>query len=165
MTNLAAEQLLRRVSRSIAASTAQAFEHLATDLSPRYRVSSMTIRQPPLDLLPATVREVHASYYTTCRADGMLYHSAICTAARRRGWNLVLHGRGEELERAAAALRTPPAEVARFINNLRETLGPPWSGEHRDAFAAALASLSTASRLRLGSRPKPQRAGHHGKAV
>src|SRR6185295_663056 len=75
-----AELLLRQVKRSIAASTALAFDRLAADLSSRYRIASITIRQPPLALLPATVAEVHRSYHVLCRADGMLYHSAICTA-------------------------------------------------------------------------------------
>ena len=79
-----AEDLLRKVNRSIAACTTQAFDHLAADLSPGHRVAAMTIREPPLERLPARVAEVHSSYHVTCRADGMLYHVAICAAARRR---------------------------------------------------------------------------------
>ena len=55
-----AEQLLGKVRRSIAACTTLAFHRLAADLSPRYRVSAITIRQPPLADLPSTVAEVHA---------------------------------------------------------------------------------------------------------
>ena len=136
-----AEQLLRKVNRSVAACTALAFDRLSADLSPKYQVSSITIRQPPLEHLPATVGEVHRSYYTQCRADGMLYHSAICMAARQRDWKLVLHRRGEELARAAEALQASEHDVERFLNDLRETLKPPWTAEYRNAFAAAIGSL------------------------
>ncbi len=144
-----AEQLLRQVKRSIDACTALAFDHLSADLSPRYRVASITIREPPLADLPATVGEVHRSYHTLCRADGMLYHSAICTAARQRGWTPVFHRRGEELAKAAEALRASTHDVEQFINDLRQTLRPPWTAEHRHAFAAAIGMLRKQSQLRV----------------
>jgi hypothetical protein len=143
------ERLLRRVRRSIAACTAQAFDRLSADLWPQHHVSSIAIRHPPLDSLPATVREVHASYYTLCRADGMLYHSAICTAARERNWTLVFHRRGEELARAAEVLQAGPLEVERFLKDLGRTLKPPWTAEHRHAFAAAIGLCKQQSRLRV----------------
>lgn len=147
LTDTAAEQLLRRVNRSIAACTARAFDRLSADLWPRYRVSSITIRVPPLPHLPATVAEVHRSYYATCRADGMLYHSAICAAARQRGWEPVFHRRGEELAHAADALQAGTRDVERFMSDLRKTLRAPWTAEHQLAFAAAIAGLKTASSL------------------
>jgi len=78
----------------------------------------------------------------------MLYHSAICEAARQLGWKLVLHRRGEELAQAAEALRASAHDVELFINDLRRTLRPPWTAEHRNAFAAAIGSLSHESKLR-----------------
>jgi hypothetical protein len=150
------ERLLRRVRRSIAACTAQAFDRLSAELWPRYHVSSIAIRQPPLDSLPATVREVHASYHTLCRADGMLYHSAICTAARERDWTLVFHRRGEELARAAEVLQADPPEVERFLKDLGRTLKPPWTAEHRHAFAAAIGLFKQQSRLRVPRRETRQ---------
>lgn len=144
-----AEQLLRKVKRSIAARTALAFERLSSDLSPRYRVSSIAIRHPPLPQLPATVAEVHRSYYTTCRADGMLYHLALCAEARRRHWKVQLHQRGEELAKAAEALQVTTDEVERFVNGLRLELKPPWTAEHRHAFAAAIATPGFSWRAKL----------------
>jgi hypothetical protein len=144
-----AERMLRQVTQSIAACTATAFDRLAADLSPRYRVSAITLRQPPLPTLPATVAEVHSSYSVQCRADGMLYHSAICAAARERGWTMTLHPRGEELAIAADALQASPREVERFLNDLRHTMKSPWTAEHRNAVAAAIGSLKEQSRLQL----------------
>jgi hypothetical protein len=143
------ERLLRSVRRSIAACTTRAFEHLAADLASRYRVAAITIRQPPLDRLPSTVKEAHASYHVQCRADGMLYHDAICTAAQQRHWTVWQQPRGEEAARAAEALRVRTADVERFLSQLRTTLGPPWSAEHRNACAAAIAALAGHVRLRL----------------
>jgi hypothetical protein len=148
MGNDESEQLLRRVRRSITICTDKAFDHLTADLGPGYRVAALTLREPPLPHLPKTVAEVHASYHVTCRADGMLYHSAICNAASRRGWELVLHRRGEGVERAAEALKTRPGDVERMVKEMGRTLGPPWSAEHRAAFASAVAVLKRHTRLR-----------------
>jgi hypothetical protein len=143
-----AERLVRDVKRSFAASTAVALERLSADLSPQYRVASIAIRQPPLDGLPATVADAHRSYYVFCRADAMLYHSALVSAARERSWELLLHRRGTEMAIAAEALRMDTTDVERSINELKSTLGPPWSAEHRHAFAAAIAGLSKQAPLR-----------------
>jgi hypothetical protein len=147
-----AEALVRTVKRSIAARTSMAFDHLAGDLSPRYRIAAVAIREPTLDRLPATVKEARASAHVRNRADGMLYHSALCAAARRRRWEVVHHHRGEELTRAAEALQATTGEVEQFVNALRKTLRPPWSADHRNAFAAALGSLKARPRLRLPAR-------------
>jgi hypothetical protein len=151
----AAEQLLRKVERSIEGCATLAFERLSSDLSTRYRVSSIAIRHPPLPRLPATVAEVHASYYTQCRADGMLYHLAICDAARRRRWEVHLHHRGQELAKAADALGVTTEELAQFVNGLRHSLKPPWTAEYRHAFAAAIATLKTHSTSRMKLPPSP----------
>lgn len=144
-----AEQLVRRVKKSVASCTALAFDRLASDLRPQYRVTAITMREPPLPHLPATVKEAHASYYVQCRADGMLYHAAICDAAEQRGWKVVRHRRGDEVAVAADALKADTAHVERFIDGLRQTLGPPWSAEHRAACATAMAVLSAHARLRV----------------
>ncbi len=148
-----AEALVRKVKLSVARATGRALDRLSADLSPKYQVSAIAIRQPPLDVLPVTVADAHKSYYVFCRADAMLYHSAIVSAAHERGWDVLLHRRGEEVAKAAEALRADAAHVERFINGLKSALGPPWSAEHRNAFAAAIAALSKQSRLRAPGIP------------
>jgi hypothetical protein len=148
------ERLLHTVRRSIDRCTARALDHLSGDLKPDYRVAALTIRQGPLADLPATVADVHRSYHVTCRADGMLYHQAICAAAATRGWPVALHQRGEELALAAEALRTSAQDVERFLDDLRSTLRPPWTAEHRSACAAAIARLKKAApRLAITGLP------------
>ena len=134
-----AERLLHKVKQSIAACTARAFDRLSADLSPRYQVAAIAIREATLAQLPESVAAAHRSYHTMCRADGMLYHAAICAAAQRRHWELVFHRRGEELAKAAGALKARPSDVERFVNRLEQT--PPWTLEHRNAFAAAISGL------------------------
>lgn len=144
-----AEQLVRTVKRSIAASTALAFDRLSADLWPRYRVTSIAIRQPTLVQIPATVAEVHRSAHVRNRADGMLYHAAICEEARQREWDVMLHRRGEELTQAAEACQANVQDVERFVSGLRQTLKSPWTADHRHAFAAAIGGLSSRSKLRV----------------
>jgi len=153
LTDTDAEQLLRQVKKSIAACTALAFDRLSADLWPHYRVSSLTIREPSLEQLPATVGEVRRSYHVMCRADGMLYHSAICAAARQRDMEVVFYQRGEELAKAADALKVSKSEVERFLNGLKKTLKPPWTAEHRSAFAAAIGALREPSRFHVRAEP------------
>jgi hypothetical protein len=136
------ERLLRQVRQSIAGCTKLAFDRLIADLSPAYRVTGITIRHPPLEHLPPTVAEVHASYHVTCRADGMLYHSAISMAARARDWTVTQHHRGEELALAAKSLQMSAAQVDKYITDLKRTLKAPWTAEYRHAFASALSCLS-----------------------
>jgi hypothetical protein len=147
MANDEAERLVSAVKRSVAKCTALAFERLAGDLGPEYRVLSIAVREPTLERLPATVKEAHASYHVQCRADGMLYHSAICTAAGARDWAVVLHRRGEEVATAARALKVSVQDVERFMDGLKKTLKQPWSTEHRHAFAATIGVLSELSEI------------------
>jgi hypothetical protein len=39
-------------------------------------------------------------------------------------------------------LRVSPKLVERFVTSLGKTLPPPWTAEHRHAFAAAIGGLS-----------------------
>ena len=144
-----AEQLVRTVKRSIAACTSLAFDRLSADLWPRYRVTSIAIRQPTLAHVPATVAEVHRSAHTRNRADGMLYHTAMCEEARQREWTVVFHRRGDELTKAAEVCQAKVEEVERFVTDLRQTLKSPWTADHRHAFAAAIGGLSNRSKLRV----------------
>jgi hypothetical protein len=146
-----AEALLRKVKRSAAACTSRAFDQLADDLGSRYLVEAITIRVPPLERLPATAKEAHASYHVQCRADGMLYHAALCEAAEARGWTVVCSPQGDEITRAAEALACGERLVEQFVGDFKATLGPPWSAEHRNACAAAIAELSTRTRLTLAA--------------
>jgi len=84
-----------------------------------------------------------------CRADSMMYHDALCTAARRLSIALELHDRGEEVVRAADRLRVSLEELEHFLQAAGKSLGPPWHKEHRLAAAAAMGVLADRMRVSL----------------
>jgi hypothetical protein len=144
-----ANALIARVRRSIAASTSRALRRLLTDLAPRYAVVALAIRQPPFSDLPGTVAAVWQSYPLQCAADGMMYQIAICDAARQLKLHVHLCRRGEETSRAAQQLDVTPGEIETFVSRSGRPSGPPWTEEHRRAYAAGIAALSAHARRRL----------------
>jgi hypothetical protein len=144
-----ANALIARVRRSIASCTARALHRLVTDLAPSYAVVALAIRKPPFPELPETVAAVWQSYQLQCAADGMLYQLAICHAARQLKLDVHLCRRGEETSRAAQPLGVLPADIEVFVSRTGRPSGPPWTQEHRRAYAAGIAALTAHTRRRL----------------
>ena len=144
-----ANALIARVRRSIEACSARALRRLVTELAPKYVVVALAIRRPPFADLPATVVSVRESYQLQCAADGMLYQLAICRAARQLTLDVHLYRRGEETSQAAQQLRATPDEVDEFVSRTGRPFGPPWTQEHRRAYAAGIAALAAHTRGRL----------------
>jgi hypothetical protein len=140
--------LMTRVRRSIAECTSRALHGLVTDLAPAYPVVALAIREPPFADLPETVATVRQSYRLQCAADGMMYQLALCRAARDVGLDVHLCRRGEETARAAARLEVRPDEIESFVNGTGRPSGPPWTEEHRRAYAAGIAALAAHTRRR-----------------
>jgi len=147
-----AEALVARVRRSIAACTTRALERVVSELAPTCRIVALAIRKPPFPRIPSSVRTVHASYQLKCSADGMLYQGALCRAAKRQKLEVRLCQRGEEVELAASSLGVSPDEVEAFVTRVGRPAGPPWTQEHRLAYAAAIAALAPHARMRLADR-------------
>jgi hypothetical protein len=144
-----AEKLVVRVRESVMRTTLARLSELRDELQPPYAIVAMTLRNPPLSYVPVTVAEAHKSYPVMCRADGMMYHDALGTAARRLGIALELHDRGEEVVRAADRLGVSVEELEHFLQAAGESLGPPWRKEHRLATAAAMGVLADRVRVSL----------------
>jgi hypothetical protein len=144
-----ANALIARVRRSIAACTARALHDIVTDLAPGYAVVALAIRKPPFSELPGTVAAVWQSYRLQCAADGMLYRLVLCRAARDLGLQVHLCRRGEEIARAAARLEVRPDDIESFVSRTGRPSGPPWTQEHRRAYAAGIAALAAHTRRRL----------------
>ena len=144
-----AETLVVRVRESVMRTTLTRVSALRDELQPRCTIVAMTLRTPPLAYVPVTVAEAHKSYPVMCRADGMMYHDALCTAARRLNIALELHDRGEELVRAADRLGVSVEKLEHFLRAAGERLGPPWRKEHRLAAAAAMGVLADRARVSL----------------
>ena len=144
-----ANALIARVRQSIAARTSLALQRVVTELSPTYAAVALAIRKPPFPKLPATVSAVRQSYRLQCAADGMLYQLAICSAARQLGLEVQLCRRGDETARAAKNLGVTTGEVGEFVTGSGRPTGPPWTQEHRQAYAAGIAALAPHARGRL----------------
>jgi hypothetical protein len=149
MKEAEANALIARVRRSIAARTTLALERVVTELSPTYAAVALAIRKPPFPELPGTVGAVWKSYALRCAADGMLYQLAICAAARQLGLEVQLCRRGDEAARAAQCLSVTPGAVEEFVTGRGRPAGPPWTLEHRRAYAAGIAALAPHARERL----------------
>ena len=137
-----ANALIARVRRSIAARTTLALQRVVTDLSPTYAAVALAIRKPPFPELPRTVPAVRQSYRLQCAADGMLYQLAICRAARQLGLDVQMCRRGEETSLAAEQLGVTLREVEDFVSRSGRPAGPPWTQEHRRAYASPSDSSS-----------------------
>jgi len=144
-----ANALIARVQRSIERCAARALHGVVADLTPAYSVVALAIREPPFAELPESVVTVRQSYQLQCAADGMMYQRAVCGAARDLGLEVDLCRRGEETAAAAARLDLRAGEVESFVGVRGRPSGPPWTQEHRRAYAAGIAALAARSRHRL----------------
>ena len=144
-----ANALIARVRRSIEACTTRALREIVTALAPAYSVVALAIRECQFRELPDTVAVVRRSYQLQCAADGMMYQLALCGAARDLGLDVDLYRRGEETARAAARLEVQPGDVESFVNGAGRPSGPPWTQEHRRAYAAGIAALAAHAAMRL----------------
>jgi hypothetical protein len=79
----------------------------------------------------------------------MLYQLAICRAARQLGLDVHMCRRGEEISWAAEQLGVTRREVEEFVSRDGRPAGPPWTEEHRRAYAAGMAVLATHVHRRL----------------
>jgi hypothetical protein len=142
----AANALISRVRRSVADRTSRALRDVVTDLSPSFSIVALAIREPPFPELPDTVAAVRQSYQLQCAADGMMYQLALCGAARDLGLEVHLCRRGEENARAAARLEVTANDLESFVSVTGRPWGPPWTEEHRRAYAAGIAVLASGAR-------------------
>jgi hypothetical protein len=144
-----ANALIARVRRSIADRTTLALQRVVTELSPTHVAVALAIRKSPFPELPRTVVSVWRSNRLQCAADGMLYQLAMCHAARKLGLDVHMCCRGEETSRAADQLAVTVPAVEEFVGRAGRPSGPPWTQEHRRAYAAGIAVLAAYAGRRL----------------
>ena len=137
-----AEALVANVRNSVARTTDLALGRLVDELSRDHPVTTLTIRKPPFGKLPASVAAVHASHRLISSADGVLYHLAICDAAKRLGLEVQRCRRGDEINLGAMALGVSPDAVEEFVTGSGRPSGPPWTVEHHRGYAAAIGALA-----------------------
>ena len=144
-----ADALIARVRRSVASRTALALQRVVTELAPAHAVVALAIREPPFPALPESVATVRQSHRLISCADGMLYQLAMCRAARQLRLDVQLYRRGEESSRAAQQLNVTRGEIEEFVSGAGRPAGPPWTEEHRRAFAAGITVLAAHVRTPL----------------
>ena len=144
-----ANALIWRVRRSVAQCAARALREAVADLAPTCRVIALAVREPTFPELPDTVALVRQSYRLQCAADGMIYQRALCEAASELGIEVHQCRRGEEIARAAASLRVAVREMESFVSVTGRPSDPPWTEEHRRAYAGGIAVLAASERLKL----------------
>lgn len=142
LTEQDAEDLIARVNMSVSACAARALERVVGELAPVYTVVALAIRKPAFPAIPKSVAAVHESNRLRYSADGMLYQHAICAAAKMLKLAVHLCKRGEEAALAAEQLGVTPDQVEAFVAGAGRPAGPPWTQEHRRAFAAGIAALA-----------------------
>ena len=89
---------------------------------------------------------MRGSYRLLCAADGLLYQLALCRAARQLNLEVEMCRRGEETARAAQRLDVTAEVLDDFVTRAGRPAGPPWTREHRHAFAAGIAALAVHTR-------------------
>jgi hypothetical protein len=123
--------LVERVRESAERHAKLVLEALAAALPGR--ILGVALRQcPPL---PPTIAERIQDYRLQNVADWVMYRQALAAAAEARGWSVRWYDPKKVFDAASEALRIADLE-AHFIQ-LRKSIGPPWSQDHKLAMAAA----------------------------
>jgi hypothetical protein len=86
------------------------------------------------DTFPADIETQRQVPYEA-RADSVMYRKVLAELARARGWNVHFF-EANDVEAEAAQKLGKQAEAV--LNGPRETLGPPWTKDHRIALAATI---------------------------
>ncbi len=91
--------------------------------------------------LPPTIAERIKDYRAQNVADWVMYREALAAAAESRGWAVHWYEAKKIFDAASKAIRIEDLN-AHFLQ-LRKTIGPPWSQDHKLAMAAAIVAAST----------------------
>ena len=104
-------------------------------------VVSMSLRAWPLDF-PDDIAVRRRPPYQS-RADSVMYCQVLAECAHDRGWQVHLFDAKAVEAQAARILGDRAGEV---LGRPRATLGPPWTKDHRIAFAATVVAGGAAAR-------------------
>jgi len=98
------------------------------------RILGIALRQCPA--LPPTIAERIQDYRAQNVADWVMYRQALAAAAQARAWAVHWYDAKKVFPAASQALHIADLE-AHFLQ-LRKSIGPPWSKDHKIAMAAAI---------------------------
>ena len=101
-------------------------------------ILGVALRQCPE--LPPTIAERITNYRASNVADWVMYRQALAAAADARAWPVHWYDPRQVQEMASKALGVKSLD-AHFIQ-LRRSLGPPWTQDHKMAMSAAIAAMN-----------------------
>jgi hypothetical protein len=123
--------LVAEVRASVARTASAAFEEIGAALPAP--VLSISLRTWPVDF-PADIAVQRRAPYEA-RADAIMYRQELAEVAHARGWEVHLYDAKAVVGQAVRLLGKRADEV---LERPRETLGPPWTKDHRVALAATI---------------------------
>jgi hypothetical protein len=119
------------------------------------RILAVALRECPT--LPPTVAERITDYRAQNVADWVMYRKALAAAAEARGWTVFWYDAKKVFYGAREALGIEDLDA--YFLQLRSSIGPPWTKDHKVAMAAAVvagrASEARASGATVKPRPAP----------
>ncbi len=95
--------------------------------------------------VPADLAQILGSHPLIHAAEGALFHAAVAGACERAGLKVVTVRERDAVSRAAAARGIAEPQFRQSLNDLRKTIGPPWTADQKIAAAAAVLALSPAA--------------------
>ena len=107
------------------------------------RIVGVALRQCPK--LPATIAERIKDYRAQNVADWVMYRRAIAAAAVARGWAVYWFDAKKVFDAASEALGIE--DLNDYFLELRKSIGPPWSKDHKMAMAAAVVAARARKRI------------------
>jgi hypothetical protein len=131
LDDAAAAALVEKVRASAVRATSASLDQLAAALPEP--IVSMSLRSWPLDF-PDDILVLRRVPYES-RADSVMYRQVLAELADARGWAVHLHEARDVEDQAVRVLGERADEV---LHGPRETLGPPWTKDHRTALAATI---------------------------
>jgi hypothetical protein len=115
----------------VARTASAAFEEIGAALPAP--VLSISLRTWPVNFPTDVAVQRRAPY--EARADAIMYRQELAEVAHARGWEVHLYDAKAVVGQAVRLLGKRADEV---LERPRETLGPPWTKDHRVALAATI---------------------------
>jgi hypothetical protein len=129
-------ELIERVRASAHRHAKLALDAVATAFRPP--ILGIALRQCPR--LPPTVAERIRDYRAQNVADTVMYREALASAADGRGWAIHWYDAKRVFTQACDALHIEDLET--HFAEVRKSIGPPWSKDHKLAMAAAIVAAA-----------------------
>ena len=108
-------------------------------------------------VVPDDLAKILKSHSLIHAAEGSLFQQAVAAACESCGLKMVAARERELWVRAADAGGVDPGRLRQSVDDLRQTVGPPWTADQKIATAAALLALRTSAAPRADSPKSSKR--------